>query len=175
MRYLKLFLILIAGLLITSAPAQGQHGPPPGSPEHEDRPDGRRPNLLAELGLSPDQIQQIRRANQERRPAMMEAQRRMCEANRNLDIAIYGETISEADFQTRLKEFQAARAELDRLRFEGELFVRKVLTPEQLIRFREIRRRFAEARQNDMQDRRQLRRGQGPPPGRDMQPKRPIN
>lgn len=106
---------------------------------------------------------------------MMDAQRRMREANRNMDIAIYGETISDADFQTRLKEFQAARAELDRLRFEGELSVRKVLSPEQLIRFREIRRRFAEARQNNMQDRRRQRRRQGPPPARDMQPKRPIN
>lgn len=175
MRYLNLFLIVTTGLLITSAPAYGQNVPPPGNPEHEDRPDDRRPNLLAELGLSPDQVQQIRRMNQERRPAMMEAQRRMRDANRNLDIAIYGEAISDADFQTRLKEFQAARAELDRLRFEGELSVRKVLTPEQLVHFREIRRRFAEARQNNMQDRRRQRRRQGTPPARDMQPKRPIN
>lgn len=175
MRYLKLFLILLAGLLITSAPAYGQDGPPTGNPEHEDRPGNRRPNLLSELGLSPDQIQQIRRLNQERKPAMMEAQRRMREANRNLDIAIYGETISDADFQTRLSALHAARAELDRLRFEGELAVRKVLTPEQLIRFREIRRRFAEARQNNLQDRRRQRRRSGPPPARDMRPKQPID
>lgn len=175
MRYLKLFLILLTGLLIASAPAYGQDVPPPGNPEHQDRREDRRPNLLAELGLSPDQVQQIRRMNQERRPAMMEGQRRMREANRNIDSAIYGETISDADFQSRLKEFQEARAELDRLRFEGELSVRKVLTPEQLIRFREIRRRFAEARQNNRQDRRRQRRRPGSPPARDMQPKRPIN
>ena len=175
MRYLKLFLILLAGPLVMSAPAYGQDGPPPGNPEHEDRREDRRPNLFAELGLSPDQVQQIRRMNQERRPAMMEAQRRMREANRNIDIAIYGESISDADFQTRLKEFQAARAELDRLRFEGELSVRKVLTPEQLVRFREIRRRFADARQNNRQDRRRQRRSPGSPPARDMRPKRPLN
>jgi Spy/CpxP family protein refolding chaperone len=175
MKYLTPFLILVAGLLITSAPAYGQTGPPAGNPEHEDRRGDRRPNLLAELGLSPEQVQEIRRMNQERRPAMMEAQRRMRDANRNLDIAIYGEAISDADFQTRLKELQTVRAELDRLRFEGELAVRKILTPEQLVRFREIRRRFAEARQDNSQDRRRQHRRSGPGRTRDMPPKRPIN
>src|SRR5215216_3470347 len=95
MKNLKLFLFLFTGLLIFASAAFGQDGPaPPGGPEHDDRGGDRRPNLLAELGLSPDQVQQIRKMNQERRPAMMDAQRRMRDANRNLDMAIYGETVS---------------------------------------------------------------------------------
>lgn len=169
MRYLRLFPILLAGLLLMlSFPVFGQDGPPPGG---DNRPDDRRPNLLAELGLAPEQVQQIRRMNQERRPKMIEARQRMGDAQRNLDMAIYGDSvISDAEFQARLKEFQTAEAELARLRFENELAVRKVLTPEQLVRFREIRRRFAEAaRDNRLQNRGQ-RRGRPGPLTRDAPP-----
>ena len=165
-------MIAITGALFV--PVYSQDGPPPDGMMNDERPGMQRPNLLAELGLSREQIQQIRRMNQERRPAMMEAQRRMREANRNLDMAIYGDAVSDAEFQTRLKEFYAAQAELARLRFESELSVRKVLTPEQLVRFRELRRRFAEERK-DNQQRRQQRRNRDMPPMQDGPFRRPVN
>ena len=173
MKYLKLFLFLIAGFLAVSTPAYAQDGPPPDDAAHDERADGRRPNLLAELGLSREQIQQIRRINQERRPAMMEAQRRMHDANRNLDMAIYKDTVSEEEFQARLKEVQAVQAELVRLRFETELAVRKVLTPEQLVRFRELRQRFEQMRENIQDKRRDMRRDGGLPPMGDGPRRRP--
>jgi len=173
MKSLKLFLLLFTASLALSTGAYGQDGPPPDDGPHDDRPDARRPNLLAELGLSREQVQQIRRMNQERRPAMMQAQRRMREANRDLDMAIYRDSVNDEEFQARLKEFQAAQSELARLRFESELSVRKILTPEQLVRFRDLRRRFAEAREGNMQDRRMRRDGQGPPPNRDVPQRRP--
>lgn len=173
MKYLKLFLIVFTAFLALSTGAYGQDGPPPEDGPHDDRPDARRPNLLAELGLSREQVQQIRRMNQERRPMMMEAQRRMREANRDLDMAIYRDSVSAEEFQARLKELQAAQAELARLRFENELSVRKILTPEQLVRFRELRRRFAEAREGNMQNRRMRPHGQGSPPIRDVPQRRP--
>ena len=139
-----------------------QDGPPPEDSERGERSDDHRPNLLAELGLSPEQIQQIRQKNQERRPAMMIARRRMGEAARNLDMAIYGDSVSDAEVQLRLKEFHAAEAEISRLRFESELAVRKILTPEQLVRFRELRRRFAEERRKNNPDRRMQRRDRIP-------------
>jgi Spy/CpxP family protein refolding chaperone len=111
--------------------------------------------------------------NQERRPAMMQAQRRMREANRDLDMAIYRDSVNDEEFQARLKEFQSAQSELARLRFESELSVRKILTPEQLVRFRELRRRFAEAREGNMQDHRMRRDGEDPPPNRDVPQRRP--
>lgn len=178
MKHVRLFLFLFAIMLAGSTALFGQVGPPPGDGPPPDGQDDRRPNLLAELGLSPEQVQQIRRMNQERRPQMMRAQRRMREAMRDLDMAIYADTFSDADYQARLKEFQAAEADISRLRFDGELSVRKVLTPEQLVKFRDIRRKFAEMRDADRQKRRDGRGrpdGPGHPPLRDGAPNRPIN
>jgi Spy/CpxP family protein refolding chaperone len=90
-------------------------------------------------------------------------------------MAIYADTVSDADFQTSLTEFRAAQSEMARLRFESELAVRKILTPEQLVRFRELRRKFAEERETKMRDRR-MRRGGGPPPSHDgPRDKPPLN
>ena len=165
---------MVAITAVLFVPAYSQDDPPPDEIAGDGRPRMQRPNLLAELGLSREQIQQIRRMNQERRPFMQEAQRRMRDANRNLDMAIYGDAVSDAEFQARLKEFHSAQAELARLRFEGELSVRKVLTPEQLIRFRELRRRFAEARKENQQRRRQRRNGDTPSM-REGPFRRPVN
>jgi len=177
MKHSKLFLVFFSGLLLFSSPAYGQDGPP-----HDDFRSGgqrgdRRPNLFAELGLAPEQVQEIRRQNQERRPQMQAARRRMGDAQRNLDMAIYADTVvSEAEFQSRLKEFQAAEAELAQVRFAGELAVRKVLTPEQLVRFRELRRRFAEEARGRFENGRPLRDGRGgPPPVKDGAIKKPLN
>jgi Spy/CpxP family protein refolding chaperone len=175
MKYFKLFPVLLTTLLVLSSLSFGQDGPPPGEGPHDDHADGR-PNLFSELGLTSEQIQQIRRMNQERRPAMMHAQHRMREANRALDMAIYADTVSDADFQTSLTEFRSAQSELARLRFEGELAVRKILSPEQLVRFRDLRRKFAEARQSNIRNRRMRRGRVGPPPLHDgPRDKPPIN
>ncbi len=167
MKYAKLFLFLFMMLAAGAVGAYAQDGPPPEDSERGERPEDHRPNLLAELGLSREQIQQIRRANRERRPVMMNARRRMGEAARNLDMAIYGDAVSDTDVHSRLKEFQAAESELSRLRFESELAVRKILTPEQLVRFRDLRRRFAEERRRNNPARRMQRRDQQMPPTQD--------
>ncbi len=129
-----------------------------------------RPNLLRELGLTPEQLDAVRTINQQRKPVEQEARQRFQDAQRALNIAIYGDTVNDADVRAKLAEFQAAQAELARIKFTNELAVRKVLTPEQLNRFRELRRRFAEAARNDRQNGpgqgrplRRLRRGNPPP------------
>ena len=101
-----------------------------------------RPNLLAELDLSPEQIRQIRRLNRERQPLVRAARQRMREANLALDQAIYADTTDEAIIQTRLKEAQTAQSEFIKMRSLTEFAVRKILTPEQLIKFREVRLKF---------------------------------
>jgi Spy/CpxP family protein refolding chaperone len=147
MKRLKLFLLAFSiTLLIGVGSAFGQDAPEKGSPTAQ--PQGEeRPNLFAALGLTPEQFRQLRQINQERKPQMMAAQRRLRMANRDLDMAIYADVVNDDDVQARLKEFSDAQAEVARLRFTNELAVRKVLTNDQLIRFRELRRRFAEARQ----------------------------
>jgi len=116
-----------------------------------------RPNLLAELELSPEQIRQIRRLNREKQPLLREAQQRLGEAKQNLDQAIYADTADESDVQSKLKELQIAQAEVFKIRSTTEFAVRKILTVGQLGKFREIRQRFMqtiEKRQNQPRNRR---------------------
>ncbi len=110
-----------------------------GAQDMQERPNMRPMKLLEQLGLSREQIQQIRRINQEKRPLMKDAQDKLREANRALDVAIYADTINEEDIKTRLKDVQTAQSEVIRLRSLMEFEVRKVLTAEQLAKFRQIR------------------------------------
>jgi Spy/CpxP family protein refolding chaperone len=135
-----LFVIVTGAVGVTVA----QDNPPPdGSKPQVDGRKNEKPNFLRQLGLTPEQFQQIRRMNQARKPEMDRAAVRLRMANRALDETIYADTVDDAGFQARLRELQAAQADMARLRFTGELGVRKVLTPEQLARFRELRQRFA--------------------------------
>jgi Spy/CpxP family protein refolding chaperone len=107
-----------------------------------------RPRLLAALGLTPDQIQQIRRINQENRPQLRAANQRLREANRSLDTAVYSDVADEADIQNKIKEVHAAHNEMINLRAKTEFAVRKVLTPAQLSKFREIRQQSLADKEN---------------------------
>lgn len=145
-RFILITAIVFAGFAMVAAQEV-----PENAPNQEPR---MRPNLLQELGLTPEQQQAIKAYNQENGPALREALRRVRETNRDLDQAIYGDKVEDAVVEEKLKAFQDAQAEAARLRFNSELALRKLLTPEQLQRFRELRRRFAETRQQ-MQKRRQ--------------------
>ena len=174
MNRIKLFPILLsigfAGLIALPANAQETDKIDAQPARNARQRIPRRPNLLGELGLSPVQIDQIKQINQNRKPQIEEAQRRLREANRALDAAIYADTANASEVNSRLSDFQAAQAEVARIRFTSELSIRNVLTPEQLGRFRELRQRFASRRQNAQErrvERRSQRRNPGPvPPGR---------
>lgn len=107
-----------------------------------------RPNMLKMLGLTREQLQQIRKLNLERKPLMEEAQKRFRESNQALNEAIYSDQSSDTDVIARLKEAQLAQAEVIKIRSMNELAVRRVLTSEQLTKFRELRRRFDQTREN---------------------------
>lgn len=104
----------------------------------------RRSNLLAELNLSQEQIGEIRRINRENRLSRQAAQQRLRQANQNLDQAIYTDTVDEANIQLLTKELQSAQTEVIKFRTASELSVRKILTAQQLAKFRELRRQFKE-------------------------------
>lgn len=104
--------------------------------------------LLQELNLSREQIQQIRRINQERKDVVQEAQRKAREANRALDIAIYADAATEEQVRELTKAAQMAQADLIRERTTTEFLIRRVLTPEQLVKFRELREMMALRIQN---------------------------
>ena len=113
----------------------------------------RRPNLLTELDLSQNQIQQIRRINADKKPLLREAQQKFREANRSLDLAIYADAADETEIQTRLKAVQLAQAEIIKIRSTIEFAVRRVLNSSQLVKFREIRQRFMERMENNLNQR----------------------
>ena len=150
LRSFLLLLTLFASAAIISAQ---DNKPVDGKTESIQRPvANRQPDIrtaaLRQLGLSPDQAQQMRRLNVQRRPLMEEAQRRLREANRSLDEVIYADSANDADVQARLKDFQLAQAEVAKIRFMKEFAVRRILNPEQLVRFREMRQRFERDRVN---------------------------
>ena len=107
-----------------------------------------RPNLLAELDLSIDQIQQIRRINRDKKPFLRDAQQKVRQANRSLDQAIYADETNETEITARLKDLQTAQAEVSAIRSMTEYAVRKILTPAQLVKFREVRQRFMQDVEN---------------------------
>jgi len=153
-------ILSLAGFALGQSPDQPSVGGPPAGAHS---PDGRG-NVLRELGLTREQVQDIRRINQERRSALEAAGRRLREANRAVDEAIYADTADDSLIKARLAEIQSAQSEAASLRFEKELAIRRVLTPEQLIRFRDLRRKFEELRRT-MDERRRDRREfrNGPP------------
>ncbi|MEQ1922421.1 MAG: hypothetical protein ABL952_07920 [Pyrinomonadaceae bacterium] len=140
-------LVFTMSLLVTAQETKPVEDQPQESQSGNQQQDIRT-NALRQLGLSREQIQQIRRMNMERKPLMDEAQKRLRIANRSLDEAIYADQVNDTDVQARLKELQLAQADVARIRFMNELFVRKILTPEQLVRFRELRQRFEQVREN---------------------------
>lgn len=132
------------------------------TPEPKGLTDVKRPvRIMQELGLTREQIQQIRRINAQRQPIMQETQQRLRLANRNLDTAIYAAEPNEQEIQAKMKEVQLAQAEVIKVRTMTEYMIRKVLTPEQLKKFVELRERLQQQRQ-EMQEnqRRQNQRRQ---------------
>ena len=108
--------------------------------------DERRPDrsdlLRRELGLSDYQLRQIRMINRRMRPEMRAAQVQFREARQALDTAIDADALDDELLKARLKAVVEAQARVTRLRARSELAVRKVLNPEQLVKFRELRKRF---------------------------------
>lgn len=170
----KLFILLgLAVSLSVSVLAQE----PVASPADDPGRPADRMGILRELGLNQDQVRQIRLLNAEMKDRRQAAHERVRQAMRNLDQAIYADTVDEALVAQRITEMQAAQAEISKINFEQEFAIRKLLTPEQLVIFRDIRRRAAEAKENFQRRRKEniqnrpLRR-----PGADSQPggQRPV-
>ena len=165
-KYLRSF-FLLAGLAVMTAMVSAQdpktvdvankQRPPVEEPIPDDRGE-----MLRMLGLSPDQMRQIRRINMERNPQLNAAVERQRMANQALDAAIYAEQANEADVQARLRELHAAHGEVLRNRFMKEFAIRRLLTPDQLVKFRRMRERFERAREDAVRkNNKQNQRGPG--------------
>lgn len=151
-------------LLLLCAPharaqnAARQQQPPPS----EETPAADGPaSLLSQLNLTAAQVAQMREIREQSVPQARELTRRLNQARRALDESIYSDSLDEAAVERRAREVSEAQAALVRLRAQTELRVRRVLTPEQLQTFRDLR--ISARRQQRIQ--RRLERGlDGRPP-----------
>jgi len=175
--------VIAFSLALFAGAATGQNMAPPPPRGEQAKAVDKRDAIVRELGLSDEQKAQLRDLNKERRPQVQAAQRRFREAMKALDATIYADVFDEYAYGQRLAELQKAQAEVQRLRFEAEVSIRRILTQPQLEKFRELRRRFAAERKlqgpagDKLRDRpaiRRMQRRQGQPLARPVvQPAKP--
>ena len=145
------------------AQAQAQQGsmvggrassPPPLQQEAEPLAQREADNaggLLRILNLSPDQRAQLRALREQNKPAARTARRRLGQARRALNEAIHADNVDERDIEARVQEVGMAHVEVERLRAQVELQIRRVLTPDQL----SVLRRMREQKRSERRQRRQ--------------------
>jgi len=153
---LCLVLSLAAVLLPERVRAQEPVGPAPESEAAAPPLQRRRAEraLLRRLNLTPEQRASLREIRRQSEPEARALARRLNQARRALDEAVYSDETDEAAVERRARELAEAQAAVVRLRALTELRVRRVLTPEQLQTFRALRR---EALRQRLLQRRQAR------------------
>lgn len=158
--------LLLIGLSATRINAQSEGPAAPPIEAEQNRPN-QGGDLLRDLSLTPEQLVKIRMIRQQHQEERQFAAERLRNALRALDQAIYVEDASEAVIEERAREVAAAQAATIRLRALTELNIRRVLTPEQLDRLREIRQRQAGQRrlERELNQQRRLRDRQPENPG----------
>jgi Spy/CpxP family protein refolding chaperone len=139
-----IFAIIILGVGFTSAIAQEEI--PQSTPESAKDDKQTRPKLLEALGLTKDQMQQLRRINKQQQPLLKAAQRNLVIAQKTLDEAVYADILDENDVRNKTNEVQKAQSEVLKNRIFIEFSIRKVLNAEQLVKFRELRQRVKDKR-----------------------------
>jgi Spy/CpxP family protein refolding chaperone len=144
-----LLLLLHAPHALARNATQQQQEEPPAAPADS------AAVLLSQLNLTPAQVAQMREIREQSVPQAQALTRRLNQARRALDESIYSDAPDEALVEQRAREVAEAQAAVVRLRALTELRVRRVLTPEQLQTFRDLRLR---ARQQKRIERR-LERG----------------
>src|SRR5947209_1055585 len=154
-------------LLVLSAPAALAQNTTPAPAQQQEGAAQANPNdpvsLLGQLNLSQDQIGQMRSIQSESVPQAQALTRRLNQARRALDEAIYSDNVDESLIEQRSRDVAEAQAALIHLRAQTELRVRRVLTPEQLQTFRGLRQEV----RREQRIQRQLNRGVNPQqPGR---------
>lgn len=126
----------LALLLLFASHARAQNATRQQPPDEAPAADA---SLLSELNLTAAQVTQMREIREQSVPQARELTRRLNQARRALDESIYSDTADEALVEQRAREVSEAQAALVRLRAQTELRVRRVLTPEQLQTFRDLR------------------------------------
>jgi len=133
--------LLLCSFIVPARSQAGQGGEGRASPQNgaPAAPPGGG-NLLQQLDLSPEQRAQIRTIREQNKDELNAATRRLRQAQRALDDAVYDDNANESLVEERAREVAAAQAEVVRRRALTELQINRVLTPAQLNKFRALRR-----------------------------------
>ena len=127
--------------------AQEEQGPPPPG-QTDARPPNPDGDLVRQLNLTPEQIQKVRAIREGNRELRRQVGMRIRAARIALDRAIYVENADDAVIEQRARELAEAQGAQIRLQAMTELGVRRILTPEQLQTFLDLRTRAEAERRN---------------------------
>lgn len=131
-----------------------------------------RRQLIEALGLTPEQrfkISDIRKAHEDE---AISIGRRLRQARKNLDQALWSESFNEALVKQYSEELAQAQADQIRLQFRVNSEIRGTINPEQIRRFRQKERELEIQRREQVQRELQL---QNPPDGNPPPEKKPPN
>ena len=127
--------------------------PPPGATQG--RNFGSDP--IRELNLTAEQREQIRMIREQNRAERATINQRVRETNRALEEALDSENPDQSVLEQRIQEVAVAQAEAMRMRIRTEVKIRQVLTNEQRIMLKEMRRNVHQLRErrraSDVRDR----------------------
>lgn len=97
-------------------------------------------NQIGALDLTPDQIEKIRAIYNENKEERQSANQRVRRAQRSLDEIIDSDNPNEAEVNARARELAEAQSAARQMRALTEIRIRRILTPEQLNKLRNMRR-----------------------------------
>ncbi len=119
----------------SSDPGQGAPGRP-----RANRPAGM-PELLADLNVTPEQLQRLRRLRWQQAPRMRQTAFSFRDLQAQIDDLLVADAIDSVKLKEMAVQLGRADAERELARFESEAGIREILTAEQAAAFRERRRR----------------------------------
>lgn len=130
-------MVLLLMAVATAGSAQEPPGEPGGPPPQDP---------ISQLRLTPEQRQQIRAIREQNKEQRAAINQHMRDSNFALERTLDSDNPNETEIEQRLRDVAAAQAAQTRMRVMTELSIRRVLTPEQLAVWRELRQQAANGR-----------------------------
>ena len=96
-------------------------------------------DLIEQLHLTPEQREKIRSMREQTKTERMALNQRLRESNMALEQALDSENLDESLLDQRIREVNAAQASQLRMRIQNEVQLRRILTPDQLATWRQLR------------------------------------
>ena len=171
-RTLTLLGVLIGTGVVAMAAGQGAQGPPPGRGQGmgpgqgmgqgQGMRMGGPARMKAELGLTDEQEAQLRKLHLDQRKAQIRRRADLQVARMDLQELLAAKTVDDKAIAVKVKEITDLSAGGLKAHVDSQLALRKVLTPEQLEKMKQLHNRPGPPQ---MRGRRGPRRGEGPEPG----------